>query len=433
MKKSTKYLILSVSIFVISIVYVAYRAEGEIKPYYSGDAVYVNGKVIFGSMNNDGVLELFQFSNNAIQRGAVIKSSDSLLPKTAKKRVYDFALINDGGKAYVYTAEGKKMSKYDISNINTPVFIKQVVENSGDWYIGLRKYDGRLATIGTKEMKLWNYDLQNIDSFKILNNKSYNIGISDDGKNIFNIGTTSVNIFDTVARRYTTNPGMKIADNHFRKSYFDVSTRKLYVVDDEKLNAFTLNGDLADSYKHISSNGYDVDAVQGGSYLYMTDGLGVVKLNKFTLDQVKWSYTTNANGKKGGWAMGLNVVGTDSGDKLVVFNNSNIIVMDSNLKVLGSVDAIDESNVAFIEEPLSLRLDRTSGVAATPVLVSGTGYSYNEDLIITFANKTVVTKTDANGRFRISIDIPSVLPTRTDIKVVGKASGLSYSTAFEIR
>lgn len=433
MKKTTKYLVLSASIFVISVVYIAFSAEGQIKPYYSGDAVYANGKVIFGSMNNDGVLELFSFRNNAIQRGAVIKSSAALLPRTATKRIYDFALTNEGGKPFVYTAEGKKMSKYDISDINAPVFVKQVVENNRDWYIGIKKYDGRIMTIGTKETKLWNYDLQNIDGFKILNNRSYNVSASDDGDYIFNISTSSVNIFDTAVRNYSASPKLKITDNHFRKSYYDVNLKKLFVADDEKLIQVATNGTVTDTYKHISSSGYDVDAVQNSAHVYMTDGLGVIKLNKSNLDQVKWAYTTNANGKKGGWAMGLNVVATNDGEKLVVFNNSNIIVMDSNLKVLGSVDAIEESDVAFIDEPLSLRLDKTDVLVNMPVLVSGTGFAYNEEITVTILGKSFLTRADKDGRFKTNITVPGSLPVKTDIKAVGKASKLTYSTSINVR
>lgn len=433
MKKASKYVILSASIFVISVVYIAFKAEGQIKPYYSGDAVYANGKVIFGSMNNDGVLELFSFRNNAIQRGAVIKSSAANLPRTATKRIYDFALTNEGGKPFVYTAEGKKMSKYDISDINAPVFVKQVVENNRDWYIGIKKYDGRIMTVGTKETKFWNYNLQNIDGFKILNSRSYNVSASDNGDYIFNIGTSSVNIFDTAVRNYSASPKLKITDNHFRKSYFDINMKKLFVADDEKLIQVATNGTVTDTYKHISNSGYDVDAVQNSAYVYMTDGLGVIKLNKSNLDQVKWAYTTNANGKKGGWAMGLNVVATNDGEKLVVFNNSNIIVMDSNLKVLGSVDAIEESDVAFIEEALSLKLDKTTAVVNSQVLVSGTGFAYNEDITVTILGKSFLTKADKDGRFKTSITVPGTLPVKTDIKAVGKASKLTYSTSINVR
>lgn len=433
MKKTIKYLILSALIFVISIAYVAFKVDGKINPYYSGDAVYANGKVVFGSMNNNGVLELFSFSNNAIQRGAVIKSSDALLPVGSKKRIYDFALVNDGGKAFVYTVEGKKMSKYDISNVNAPVFVKQVVENNGDWYIGIKNYDGRLMTIGTKETKLWNYSLQNIDGFNILNSRSYNVSISEDGDYITNIGTTSVSIFDTVVRNYAASPKMKITENHFRKSYYDVNLKKLFVVDDEKLIKFATNGSTVDTYKHASNNGYDVDGAQNSSHLYMTNGLSVIKLDKSNLNKVKSAYTTNVNGKKGGWAMGLNVVATDGGEKLVVFNNSNIVVMDSNLKVLGSVNAIEESDVAFIDEPLSLRLDKIVAMPNSSLLVSGAGFSYNEEVSITLLGREFLTKTGKDGRFKTTITVPSSLPVLTDVKATGKASKLNYSTTLNVR
>lgn len=433
MKKTTKYAFLLTIIFAISIVYVAFGVEGKIKPYYSGDAVYANGKLIFGSMNNDGVLELFSYSGNNIQRGAVIKASDALLPFSAKKRIYDFALTNEGGKAFVYTVEGKKMSKYSISDINNPVFVNQVLENNKDWYIGLKKYDSRLMTIGTKEVKLWNYSLQNIDNFKILNKDSYNVGISNDGNYIFNIGTTSVNFFDTVKRAYTYSPEVEIKDSHYRKSFYDVKSGKMFMIDDERVNKFSTNGSLTASFKHISDKGYDVDATQGSAYVYASDGLGIVKLNKSNLKAVKWAYTTKS--KKGGWAMGLNVVATDGGEKLVVFNNDNILVMDSNLKVLGSVDAADSANVEFIDEPLSLKADRTAGLTGTPVYLTGTGFSYKEDLKITFVDSVFTAKADENGRFKTTITVPSKLPLRdsTDIKVTGVASKLTYSIGFNIQ
>jgi hypothetical protein len=165
----------------------------------------------------------------------------------------------------------------------------------------------------------------------------------------------------------------------------------------------------------------------------MTDGLGVVKLNKSNLNQVKWVYTTNANGKKGGWAMGLNVVAANDGEKLVVFNNNNIIIMDSNLKVLGSVDAIEESDVAFIDEPLTLKLDKNYATPNSSVLVTGTGFAYNESVTITLLSGSFLTKADANGRFRTTITVPASLPTRTDVKAVGNASKLTYSTTINVR
>ena len=212
-----KGIIIFVAIFVTSLMYVAFGAHGEIKPYYSGDAVYSNGQLVFGSMNNDGVLELFAYVNNAVVRGAVIKPTSNFLPVTATPRIYDFALVDEGGKTFAYTAEGKKLVKYNITNISSPVFVDQVLENNGDWYVGMEKYDARFATIGTKELKLWNYSLQNIDSFKILNDKSYNVGVGNDGAYIFNIGTSSVNIFDTMVRNYAYSAAIKTHDSHYRK------------------------------------------------------------------------------------------------------------------------------------------------------------------------------------------------------------------------
>ncbi len=432
MKKSFKYIILAL-VVIIPLAYFAYRVEGEIKPYYSGDAVYANGKLIFGSMNNDGILELFSYSNNAIQRGGVIMASSALLPLGIEKKIYDFALVSEGGNVFAYTAEGKKMSKYNVTNIVTPVFVKQVVDNTGDWFVGIKKYDGHLMTTGLKEVKLWNYFLQNIDNFKINNELSYNINISNNGDYIFNINSSAVHIFDTVSRTYVASPKIKIAGNNYRKTFFDIAENKIFVADDEKLNAIGANGSVLATYKHISSDAYDVDGIQGDDYVYMTNGLGVTKVKKSNMEQVGWVYTTNINKQKGGWAQGLNVVKTDSGEKLVVFNNSNILIMDSNLKVLGSLGAPDESAVAFIDEPLSLRLDQTDVAVNSPLLVSGAGFAYNEELEIKMLGTTFPAKADKDGRFKTTITVPTSFPKKTDIKVDGKASKLTYSIAVNVR
>jgi hypothetical protein len=55
-----------------------------------------------------------------------------------------------------------------------------------------------------------------------------------------------------------------------------------------------------------------------------------------------------------------------------------------------------------------------------------------EDLDIDFANKDLEAKADGNGRFTRIIEVPSVLPTKTDIKVTGQVTGKTYSIGFEI-
>ena len=85
------------------------------------------------------------------------------------------------------------------------------------------------------------------------------------------------------------------------------------------------------------------------------------------------------------------------------------------------------------KEPLSLNSESYSASSGAKFNLRGTGFFPNEELIIKFANENRTINADSNGRFSTVLTVPALSARRTDIKVTGKASNLTYSSSFEIR
>ena len=62
----------------------------------------------------------------------------------------------------------------------------------------------------------------------------------------------------------------------------------------------------------------------------------------------------------------------------------------------------------------------------------GAGFGPYEDLEISFSGDRFYTKADEFGKFIKMVQVPSVFPRNTDIKVDGERTGLTYSVSFEI-
>ncbi|MFH1427956.1 MAG: hypothetical protein ABIG60_05540 [Patescibacteria group bacterium] len=401
-------------------------AESNTKVYYSGEAINFNNKVIFGSTNMNGA-EIFALENKKIVRTANF-SSYSLLSSTPSD-FSDLIFNVENDYLYVYLVDGRYLHKYDITNPYNPRLVDKVKDNSWDWFIGLTKYADKVATIGTKGIKVWNSNMQVVNAFGLKNNYHYNIKFSPSGNYIFNIEGANLQIINGITREEISLIPLLVNEEHNRSVYSDVVNSQVIVIEDEAVTAFNFNGQEKKSYTHTSNLGYDIDSLANSDYVYFSDGFGVVKLNKNTFTAADWVFTTDlaiANG----WAMDLNVVPQNDGEKVIVFNNSSILVLDKNLDMLDYYEASEE-DVAPVEK-LFLAIDKNRGAAGSQISLRGGGYGLNEDLLITFAGKKFNIQSDSQGRFTKIITVPDVKPIRTDIKVVGQFSGLHYSVAFDI-
>jgi hypothetical protein len=77
-------------------------------------------------------------------------------------------------------------------------------------------------------------------------------------------------------------------------------------------------------------------------------------------------------------------------------------------------------------------VDRNRASVNSMISLAGTGFASGEQLNITFAKSSFVAEADEAGRFTKIITVPNVNKQRTDIKVTGEISKLTYSIAFDI-
>ncbi len=402
-------------------------AESRTKVYYSGEAVSFNNKLVFATVNT-GSLELFTLEGEKIVRTALFKPRFIRLPK-GSTNFHDLQFDINNGKLYLYLINGTYLYKYDISNLYSPRLVEKIRDNAWDWFLQLDKIDNNLVTIGTKEIKYWNNNLQVINSFKVNYQKPENVSFSSRGDLIFSLIDNTIEIFDTEKREVVNKIWFSSKGESIKGIYSDFLKNEIYITDDQALKVFNLDGVELRRFNHTSDYGYDVESSSVSNSVYFSDGIGIVKNDKNSLKAIDWVYTTNI-GSNNSWSMDIEVVGDGSGDKIVVFNNSEILVMDNDLEIIDYFKAseIDQSPI----ESLYLKTDRNNGFAGDYLTISGGGFEMNEEIEIKMGKEKWLTSTDSNGRFKRTITIINIKPQMTDIKVDGKRSKLSYSIGFKI-
>jgi hypothetical protein len=422
MKK--KFLIIIVLFAVLGVSLLIQPTEGKTKPYYSGKAVGYGGTFYVGTVNT-GNFELFALQNGQLNKVATIQSLDA-----KNKQFYDLLFDKTDGGLYLYLVNGRYLYKYDISNPEAPAVLFKIKDSSWDWFSRLTKVNGNLVTIGSKGAKIWNSDMQVIDSYKMVVDKDLGYyTFVDDGKYVINL-KDDLGIYSTASREKVAEYSIANDDNGTTRAVASDDSL-IYLVDDEALKAVNLDGEVVKQFNHVGSYGYDVIESTNSNYLYFSDGLGIVKVNKNNFNSVDWSWTTN-HGPSGSWAMGLASANDSDGEKIAIFNGSNIMIVDDDMNILATYKAVEkDTNPA---NQLALSLDKNSAAAGSQILVSGTGFALNETVSIKLSKYQVAeVKTDDTGSFQTVIIVPSINgPLSTDIKVIGQSSKLTYSTTFHV-
>jgi hypothetical protein len=400
--------------------------RSRVKSYYYGDAISFNGRLIIGTTNMNG-FELFTLDENKIIRQSKLSSFRATYSGFSDYR--DVAFSIEDKRLFAYLTDGDYLYKMDLADLRQPQIIFQGRDTAWDWFKGVAVVDGRLVTIGTKGIKVWNQDMQVIDNYPIIVGDQRNVSFSPYLTKIFVIEGGKIQVYDTNSRQFVASMPVETAEDHGRKMYNRMEDSSLYVVDDKAVKKFSLSGILGATFRHIANRGYDVVPSTDGQFVYFSDGIGIVRLQAEDLKLDTYAFTIDL-GEKNGWAMGLKVVKDATGEKVIVFNNSNLLVLNADLKKIGHIKASDDREDPIA--PLSLSVDRNRAAGNSDIMLSGKGFGLNEDLEITFASTRMLAKTDDSGSFRIIVKVPAVLPTMTDIKVTGKSSKLTYSTNFQI-
>lgn len=404
--------------------------RGDSGSYYTGEAINFNNKTVIGTVDS-GYFELFEYSGSKIQKMAVLADDNGYFDK----KFSDSLLSVEDDKLYVYLVDGKYLYKYKIeSDLKSFTLEKRVKDNFWGWYLGVVKIPNGIATVGGEDIMLWNHDLVLVDKVELKNDHYNNIGFNPMGDIIYNVNNNEgkIELYSVIAKKMFSEIPIISKEDHDRRLYFNDVLEELYLMDDDALKVYDYNGDFLRSFDHVGEFGYDAAGLVSGNNIYASDGLGIVKINKNTMDASDWVYTTDL-GVGNGWAMGLRVVPYDNTERVVVFNHSSILLLDENLKMLDFYKLEDKIGYELkVTESLSLSLSRNSAIPGDYVVVSGKGFGANEEITVSILKKDTIVTADNDGRFDALIDVPESKSRRTDIKATGKITELSYSTSFEI-
>lgn len=432
MKKSL--FLVSLSLIVILAVFVmAKKGETTNRPYYSGDAISFNGEVFLGSTNS-GYLEVFHLNGKSLDAIARFKSYNTRF--NSYEDFYDLKFNQEGSKLFVYAINGYSLYKYEITN-NKLELVGENKNTYWEWYNRIDKFGDKIATISAKGVKVWNNNLEVINSYDLKNEETpYNLRANN---NFYatNVSGDYLEIHNLENRTLAT----KIALNFFQKpnnhkTYQDAELNT-YVVDDYYAKKYSLEGKLLGSFRHLDYEGFDITS-SGNGFVYFSNGMGVVKLLASDMSLKDYAYTYNLV-RDGGWAMGLSVVNNNGYDNIIIFNNTNILVLDHNLNKLASVSA-SEKEEPYPLENLYLNLSHYSATNGATITVSGGGFMPNEELEIVLDGNISLAQTNSSGRFEKNLEIvgfkygkiSEIKSGTTDIKVTGKDSKLTYSISFTV-
>jgi hypothetical protein len=419
-----KVLIIAVLFAVLGGAFFMHSTEGKTKAYYSGKTVSYNGTFYVGTVNT-GDFELFALKGNQLVKVTDIQSLDS-----ESHAFVDLLFVKQDSNLYAYLTNGRYIYKYDITNPETPIVLSKVKDNSWDWFARIEMVNGNLVTIGSKGTKVWNKDMQVINSYSMITNASQGYAqFVDGGKLVVNL-KDGLNVYSTATNQKVSEYSIATNDANTTRAITN-DDNLIYIVDDQSLKAVNFDGTVVKEFTHAGTTGYDVIDSTDPNYLYFSDGLGIVKVDKETFKPVQWNWTTN-NSPAGSWAMGISSANDADGEKIAIFNGTNITVINQNMKTVATYMAVEKDITP--QAPLSLSVDKNFAAAGSQIGISGTGFGLGETLKIEVNKiKVAEVKTDAQGSFDTTFAVPSIVgPLNTDIKVTGESSKLTYSTSFRV-
>lgn len=399
----------------------------NLKSYYSGDAIVFANNIYVGSTDT-GSLEVFRLDNDNLTLVEKIKPYNPRFNRY--EDFYDLTFSVERNQLFVYAVSHYTIYKYQVVG-NSLHLVNESKNTYWEWYNRINRFGDNIVTVSAKGIKYFNFDLQVIHSYNFTNDKSpYNINAGID-RFLLNVDEkdSKIKVFDRENRIVTSEIPLNFKfEKGNRKAYQDAFGH-LYVVDDYFAKKFDLNGNLLGHFQHIGHQGFDIAGSGHNHYVYFSNGVGVVQLDQ-NMELINYRFTTHLGGYAG-WAMGLKVLHLN-GDKLVLFNNTNILILDENLEKIASIEATETDDKVYPLENLFLNLDKNRATVNSEVLVSGGGFRPEEDLTISFGRSKTETEADYRGRFSQVIIVPDLKTGRHDIKVEGKDSGLHYSISFKV-
>lgn len=423
-----KWIIAAVAIVTVASLFLLVTpGKTRTKSYYSGDALAFNNQV-YVATTNTGSLEVFKLDGKTLGLVAKIKPYNARFNNYGE--FFDTKLVSENGHLYAYAVSNYTIYKYEVAGNK----LTEVLTNTNtywEWYNRIDKFGSNIVTVSAKGVKVFNSDLQTIVAYDFKNQEApYNLSGNDNFYLNVDEANSKIEVYDLESRSIIKTIPLNFKfDKGNRRAVLDASS-DIFVVDDYYAKKFDLSGKLLASYKHLDYQGFDIAVSNNTDSVYFSNGVGVVKLDQ-NLKEKDFAWTGNLGGYAG-WAMGLKTVYAD-GDKVVVFNNSNILILDANLKKVASVSASEQDDTKNPTENLFLNVDKGTAAVNSDIALSGGGFLANEELTIKFADQKAITvKADSRGRFTTIIKVPTLTKGGYDIRVDGTSSKLHYSIAFKV-
>lgn len=431
MKKAFKW---GLPIFGLGLAWVlifAPSAKTNYVAYYSGDAIAYKNKIIIATTDS-GALEIYRQDGKNLERAARLKADATAWGD----EFTSVKLDQSGGRLLAYATAGFSLYQYDLSDLEQPKLLQKKTNTYFEWYQKVDKLGNNLVTASEKGVKVWRVDgefFDVIDSYPVVVNNGLSLRFDAAGRYIISVGEDNlVRVYDITKRAEISRfPVNYRSDSDQKRLQFDSLNNEILIFDDFYLKRFSLAGNLLTYHPNSSFNGYSVEASGNPNYVYAANGESIMRLSKKNFRDGLKIGASNLN--HNGWAMGLKYLNVDGQERLIVFNGGGIVVLNSSLEKIAAVNATEIAENPKAKEPLSLNSESYSASSGAKFNLRGTGFFPNEELIIKFANENRTINADGNGRFSTTLTVPALSARRTDIKVTGKASDLTYSSSFEIR
>lgn len=408
--------------------FIATPAESRLSSYYSGDAVSYQ-KQIYVTSTNAGSLEVLKLNGNKLEIIADERVTNSLF--NTFDDFFDAKFNIENNRLYIYAVSHYTVFKYELvaDKLN---LVNSKRNTYWEWYNRIDKFGDDLVVVSAKGIKIMNPDLEFVVTYNFKNLEApYNLS-GDNSRFFLNVNETNgvLEVFDKETQEIISSSTLEFKHEKGNRRAYQDAAGYIYVVDDVYTRKLNVNGEEIASFKHLDFQGFDVKASKYTSNVYFTNGVGVVKLDK-DLSLKDYAWISNV-GSPLSWAMGLKLVYND-GDYLVIFNNSNILVLDDDLNKVAVADASKEAKEYALEN-LFLELDKHKAAINSDLALSGGGFLTKENLKIYFNGKLISedVATDNRGRFSSVIKVPSLRAGVYDIKVFGLKSNYSYSISFQV-
>lgn len=419
-------------IVLIFLLGIAWQGRSNSLSYYNGDAVNYRGNLFVATVNT-GAAEIFKLNGRQLQRIFDFKQYNGAY---ATNEDFSSIVLNvENGHLFAYTTNAYTLYKYDLSDLQNPILVDKRTNTYYEWYSRVAKFGSHIVTVSNRNITIWNHDMQAINSVKLgLVDNLNNIAFDNTGHFIYYIQDGKINIYDIEARQLIGQTAVlnfyKNNDNHQLAS--DMSNNQLVAIDNYFLKKYDGQGNLLTAVRNPGSGADAALIPDTGTNYYFSTGDTIIRSDQKNL-KINKTVNSYALGGADSWAMNLQYVNNNGQDWLVIFDNSNILVLDKNLNKIAQATLTKRNdNQETATENLWLRLDHMAGATGATINVAGGGYWPNEKLQFNLANTNIFGQADSQGRFKQAIVIPAATIGGHDIKVSGLDSSSTYSISFTV-